>query len=95
MFYVFRKIYDYGLYIMHDLSLIFRCMRSVICFDEIGIVCKECCWKYFYIVSIVRLTLGIDNFKSSHSLSAGHIPLGLGRDKKSNVFLFNFYSFNI
>ena len=37
--------------------------------------------EMFYIVSIVRLTLGIGNFKSSHSLSAGHVPLGLGRDK--------------
>ena len=27
-----------------------------------------------------RLTLGIGNFMSSHSLSAGHVPLGLGRD---------------
>ena len=35
----------------------------------------------FYIVSVVRLTLGIGNFKSSHSLSASHVPLGLGRDK--------------
>ena len=36
--------------------------------------------EIFYIVSIVRLTLGIGNFKSSHSLSAGHVPLSLGRD---------------
>ena len=40
------------------------------------------CWKCFYIVSNdVRLTLEIGNFKSSHSLNAGHVPLGLGRDK--------------
>ena len=25
--------------------------------------------------------MGIGNFMSSHSLSAGHVPLGLGRDK--------------
>ena len=37
--------------------------------------------EMFYIVSIVRLTLRIGNFKSSHSLSAGHVPLGLGHDK--------------
>ena len=29
----------------------------------------------------MRLTLGIGNLMSSHSLSAGHVPLGLGRDK--------------
>ena len=32
--------------------------------------------------------MGIGNFKSSHSLSAGHVPLGLGRDsgiRLSNV----------
>ena len=28
-----------------------------------------------------RLTLGIGNLMSSHSLSVGHVPLGLGRDK--------------
>ena len=27
------------------------------------------------------LTLGIGNLMSSHFLSAGHVPLGLGRDK--------------
>ena len=37
--------------------------------------------KTFYIVlDLKRLTLGIGNFMSSHSLSAGHVPLGLGRD---------------
>ena len=37
-------------------------------------------WKVFYNVLILRLTLGIDNLMSSHSLSAGHVPLGTGRD---------------
>ena len=37
-------------------------------------------WKVFYNVLMLRLTLGIGNFKSFHSLSAGHVPLGLGRD---------------
>ena len=32
MLYVFGRIYDYGLYVMHDLSLILGYMRSVICF---------------------------------------------------------------
>ena len=32
------KIYKYGLYIMHDLSLILGCMRSVICFYEVDVV---------------------------------------------------------
>ena len=36
----------------------------------------------FYIVlKFLRLTLGIGNFMSSHSLSAGHVPLSLDRDK--------------
>ena len=35
-----------------------------------------CCFK------LRRLTLGIGNFMSSHSLSVGHVPLGLGRDNK-------------
>ena len=38
MFYVFGKIYEYGLYIMLDLSLILGCMRSVICFYEVDVV---------------------------------------------------------
>ena len=33
-----------------------------------------------YCFKFLRLTLGIGNFMSSHSLSAGHVPLGLGRD---------------
>ena len=37
--------------------------------------------KVFYILFLfVRLTLGIGNLMSSHSLSAGHVLLGLGRD---------------
>ena len=36
---------------------------------------------YIYCFKLWRLTLGIGNFMSSHSLSAGHVPLGLGRDK--------------
>ena len=38
-------------------------------------------WKVFYNVLILRLTLGIGNLMSSHSLSAGHVPLGTDRDK--------------
>ena len=29
--------------------------------------------------------MGFGNFMSSHSLSAGHVPLGLGRDKKMKM----------
>ena len=36
---------------------------------------------YIVLNVLGRLTLGIGDFKSSHSLSAGHVPLGLGRDK--------------
>ena len=78
---VFGRIYEYGLYIMHDLSLtwdLWECkMMNVIC----------CwmhwhCWKsVLYCLKFLRLTLGIGNLMSSHSLSAGHVPLGLGRDK--------------
>ena len=39
-------------------------------------------WKVFYIdLNFSRLTLGIGNLISSHSLSASHVPLGTGRDK--------------
>ena len=39
-------------------------------------------WKVFYIdLNFLRLILGIGNLISSHSLSAGHMPLGTGRDK--------------
>ena len=48
----------------------------------IGIVENNVHEKGFYIVLILRrLTLEIGNLMSSHSLSAGHVPLGLGRDK--------------
>ena len=66
---------------MHDLSLILGCMRSVnYCLNKL-VLLEKMLLVMFYIVSIVRLTLGIGNFKSSHFLSAGHVPLGLGRDK--------------
>ena len=38
---------------------------------------KKC---ILYCFKLRRLTLGIGNLMSSHSLSAGHVPLGLGRD---------------
>ena len=38
MLYVFRMIYEYGLYVMHDLSLILGYIRSVICFYEVDVV---------------------------------------------------------
>ena len=79
--YVFEKIYKYGLYIMHDLSLILGCIRSVICFYEVDVVGNI----YIYCL-ILRLTLGIGNFMSSHFLSAGHVPLGLGRDNFFHIF---------
>ena len=41
MVYVFERIYEHGLYAMHDLSLILGCMRSVIVFKQIGIVGKD------------------------------------------------------
>ena len=35
---------------------------------------------YFIDLNFAWLTLGIGNLMSSHSLSAGHMPLGTGRD---------------
>ena len=35
---------------------------------------------YFIDLNFSWLTLGIGNLMSSHSLSAGHVPLGTGRD---------------
>ena len=52
-------------------------MRSVIYFHEVVVV-----GNVFRYCLILRLTLGIGNFMSSHFLSAGHVPLGLGRDRK-------------
>ena len=36
---------------------------------------------FYNVLNSLRLTLGIGNLMSSHSLSAGHVPLGTGRDK--------------
>ena len=48
----------------------------------IGILESDGYEKYIlYCFNLRRLTLGIGNLMSSHSLSAGHVPLGLGRDK--------------
>ena len=48
----------------------------------IGIVESDVYGKCaLYCFKLRRLTLGIGNLMSSHSLSAGHVPLGLGRDK--------------
>ena len=47
----------------------------------IGIVENDVYGKcVLYCLKLMRLTLGIGNLMSSHSLSAGHVPLGLGRD---------------
>ena len=40
-----------------------------------------------YCFKLRRLTLGIGNFMSSHSHSAGHVPLGLGRDNNHKIKL--------
>ena len=52
MLYVFGRIYEYGLYIMHDLSLILGCMRSVICFLFLNklVFLEKMLMKMFYIV---------------------------------------------
>ena len=39
--------------------------------------------SFLYVFKFFRLTLGIGNLMSSHSFSAGHVPLGLGRDSLS------------
>ena len=50
-------------------------------FEQIGIIGKNVDGNVLYCFKLWRLTLEIGNFMSSHSLSAGHVPLGLGRDK--------------
>ena len=56
-------------------------MMNVICELNAVTLLKMMLWKrVLYCFKLRRLTLGIDNFMSSHSLSAGHVPLGLGRD---------------
>ena len=57
MLYVFERIYEYGLYVMHDLSLILGFMRKMWCYvcdlllnkigNEIG---NEAYGKVFYII---------------------------------------------
>ena len=56
-------------------------------FKQIGIVGKDVDGNVLYCFKMWRLTLGIGNFMSSYSLSAGHVPLGLGHDT------FTFYQF--
>ena len=75
---------------MHDLSLILGCMRSVIYFYEVNVV-----GNVFILFLFLRLTLEIGNFMSSHSLSAGHVPLGLGRDKVGIRALAQFMHFQL
>ena len=49
---------------------------------EIYIVGNGFYLEVFYnVLNSLRLTLGVGNLMSSHSLSAGHVPLGTGRDK--------------
>ena len=53
-------------------------------------------WKVFYIdLNFSRLTLGIGNLMSSHFLSAGHVPLGMGRDKVGIRALAQFLHFQL
>ena len=49
-------------------------------FLKVMIMERKC---ILYCFKLRMLTLGVGNFMSSHSLSAGHVPLGLGRDKVS------------
>ena len=48
-----------------------------------------------YCFKFLRLTLGICNLMSSHSLSAGHMPLGTGRDKVGIRALAQFMHFRL
>ena len=70
---------------MHDLSLSLGLLRDVIWWmwfviKQIGIVENNAMENVLYCFNLWRLTFGIGNLMSSHSLSAGHVPLGLGRD---------------
>ena len=59
-------------------------------FLKVMIMEKKC---ILYCFKLRRLTLGIGNLMSSHSLSAGHVPLGLGRDTYSLANLYVEYVF--
>ena len=57
-------------------------MRNVLCWMWIGIEENNAYENVLYGFKLWRLTLGIGNLMSSHSLSAGHVPPGLGHDIK-------------
>ena len=61
-------------------------------FLKVMIMERKC---ILYCYKLRRLTLGIGNFMSSHSLSAGHVPLGLGRDKVGIRALAQFMHFQL
>ena len=50
---------------------------------------------FYNVLNSLRLTLGIGNLMSSHSLSAGHVPLGLGCDKVGIRALAQFMHFRL
>ena len=86
MLYAFESLWKDDLYYMHDLSLSLGLLRDVIWWmwfviKQIGIVENDAMESVLYWFNLSRLTLGIGNLLSSHSLSAGYVPLGLGRDK--------------
>ena len=58
-------------------------MMNVICWlNALALLKNDVYGKcVLYCLKFIRLKLGIGNLMSSHSLSAGHVPLGLGRDK--------------
>ena len=69
-----------------------NCCKNAIAFLKVMIMEKKCILYYF---KLRRLTLGIGNLMSSHSLSAGHVPLGLGRDKVSIRALAQFMHYQL
>ena len=65
---------------------------NAMAFLKVIIMERKC---ILYCFKLRRLTLGIGNLMSSHSLSAGHVPLGLGRDKVGIRALAQFMHFQL
>ena len=76
-----------------EFDLVF--MRNVLCWMWIGIKENNAYDNVLYGFKLWRLTLGIGNLMSSHSLSAGHVPPGLGRDKVGIRALAQFMHFQL
>ena len=80
--------FDLGFVKMMKMWIVVNAMA----FFKVMIMERKC---ILYCFRFIRLTLGIGNLMSSHSLSAGHVPLGLGRDKVGIRALAQFMHFQL